>query len=158
MKAHPLTLMLPLGVIVGGATAASAIILIPVLQLLTLFAIIGLTFTTYADVHVVADPADVAACDIVISILDDQGRVLDTVRARVDAGKAVTLRYRSVSGPGETEAIRATVRSWTVPRTGPPGPCPILASMQIVDARSGQTLVTTLPIAQRTERELIPAP
>jgi hypothetical protein len=71
----------------------------------------------------------------------------------------VTLQYRSRSGPGSTDAIRATVRSRTVPRRSlPPGPCPILASLQVVDESTGKTEAMMMPVQQRTVREVIPAP
>lgn len=152
--------LLPLVLVFGSITTASAIILVTVLELLTLFAIVGLTFDTYADVRAVPDPpGEIAACDIVIEILDEHGQALDTRQARVPAGEIVSLQYRSRRGPGETDAIRATVKSRTVPqRPPPPGPCPILASLQVIDASSGKTEAMMMPAVQRVVREVIPAP
>ena len=88
--------VLPLAVVAGTAAIASAVILIVVLELLTLFAIVGLSFTSYADVRAVAMPSgDAAACDIVINVLDERGGILDTVQGQVASGETITLRYRS---------------------------------------------------------------
>jgi hypothetical protein len=151
---------LPLTVVLGSVAPAAAVILVIVLELLTLFSVVGLTFATHADVRAVAEPpADVESCDIVISILDEHGQVLDSVQARVPSGGMVTLQYRSRSGPGSTDAIRATVRSRTVFRRSlPPGPCPILASLQVVDESTGKTEAMMMPAQQRTVREVITAP
>jgi hypothetical protein len=151
---------LPLALVLGGAVTASAVVLAVVLELLTLFAIVGLTFDTYAELRAVPDPPkEVAACDVVIEILDAQGLVLDTHRARVPAGETASLQFRSRSGPGETDAIRARVRSRTVPqRPRPPGPCPILASLQVVGSSTGKTEALMLPATQRVVREVSPVP
>lgn len=151
---------LPLAVVLGGVAPAAAVILITIIELLTLFSIVGLTFTTYADVRAVADPAaDVAVCDIVICVLDDQGQILDSVQARVSSGEMATLRYRSRSVLGGTDPVRATVKSRTVPRRPlPPEPCPILASLQVVDESTGKTEAMMMPVQQRIVREVIPAP
>jgi hypothetical protein len=61
-----------------------------------------------------------------------------------------------LGGPGETDVIRATVKSRTVPPL-PPGPCPVLARLQVVDASSGKTEALMLPGMQRVVREVIPA-
>jgi hypothetical protein len=152
--------VLPFAAVFGTAATASAVILIVVIELLTLFALVGLSFTFYADVRAVPMPsADVAACDIVISVLDERGDIRDTVQARVASGEMVTLRYRSRAEPGSTEPIRATIRSRTVPRSPlPPGPCPILASMQVVDGTTGRTEAMMMPASQEVVREKIPAP
>jgi hypothetical protein len=152
--------VLPLAVVFGTAATASAVILIVVLELLTLFAVVGLNFVFYADVRAVPTPsADVAACDIVISVLDERGDPLDSVQARVASGEMTTLRYRSRAEPGATEPIRATIRSRTVPRSPlPPGPCPILASMQVVDGTAGRTEAMMMPASQEVVRQTIPAP
>jgi hypothetical protein len=151
---------LSLALIVGTAATASAVILIVVLALLTLFSVVGITFASHADVRAVpTPPADVAACDIVISILDERGETLDTRQARVASGEVVTLQYRSRAEPGATQAIRATIKSWTVPRRPlPPGPCPILASLQVVDDTTGRTEAMMMPAAEQVVRETIPAP
>jgi len=155
----PLMLALPLAAVFGSVAAAPAVILLVILELLTLFSIVGLTFTRYADVRAVADPPDdVTACDIAISILDAQGHILDTQRARVPPGELLTLRYRSRSGPGDTEAIRAVIKSRTVPRPPlKPDPCPVLASLQVVDESTGRTEAMMLPAEQRVVREVIAA-
>jgi len=152
--------VLPLAVVFGTAAAASAVILIVVLTLLTLFAVVGLSFASYADVRAVPTPSgDVAACDIVISVLDERGGTLDTVQGQVASGGMLTLRYRSRAEPGSTEPIRATVRSRTVPRgPHPPDPCPVLASMQVVNGTTGQTEAMMMPASQEVVREKIPAP
>ena len=152
--------VLPLTLIFGTVATVSAVILIVVVELLTLFAVVGLSFTFYADVRAVPTPsADVVACDIVISVLDERGDILDTRQARVASGEMVTLRYRSRAEPGSTEVIRATIRSRTVPRLPlPPGPCPILASMQVVDGTTGRTEAMMMPAAQEDVRVRIPAP
>src|SRR2546426_10646473 len=110
--------VLPLALVFGSVTTVPAVLLLVVVELLTLFALVGLSFTFYADVRAVPTPsADVAACDIVISVLDGRGDTLDTLQARVAPGEGVTLRYRSRAERGSTEAIRATIRSRTVPRS-----------------------------------------
>jgi hypothetical protein len=160
-RAHgTLMLSLPLALVFGGVATASAVILLIVLKLLTLFAVVGLTFTSFADIRAVpTPPADVAACDLVITVLDERGEILDTRQARVASGEMVTLRYRSRAEAGGMEAIRATITSLTVPRRPlPPGPCPILASMQIVDATTGRTEAMMMPAGQQEVREAIPAP
>ena len=151
--------VLPLAVVFGTAATASAVILMVVLTLLTLFAIVGLSFASYADVRAVPTPSgDVAACDIVINVLDERGDILDTVQGRVAVGEMITLRYRSRAEPGSTEPIRATIRSRTVPRIPhPPDPCPILASMQVVDG-TGRTEAMMAPASQEAVREKIPTP
>ena len=156
----PLMLALPLAAVFGSVATASAVILLVVLDQLTLFAIVGLTFARYADVRAVADPpGDVTACDITISIHDERNQVLDTREARVPPGEVLTLQYRSRSGPGDTEAIRATIKSRTVPRLPiPPDPCPILASLQVVDGSTGRTEAMMMPAQQRTVREVISRP
>ena len=160
MKRSRVLLVLVLAAVFGTAATASAVILIVVIELLTLFALVGLSFTFYADVRAVPTPsADVAACDIVISVLDERGDIRDTVQARVASGEMVTLRYRSRAEPGSTEPIRATIRSRTVPRSPlPPGPCPILASMQVVNGTTGRTEAMMMPASQEVVREKIPAP
>jgi len=152
--------VLPLAVVAGTAAIASAVILIVVLELLTLFAIVGLSFTSYADVRAVAMPSgDAAACDIVINVLDERGGILDTVQGQVASGETITLRYRSRAEPGSTEPIRATIRSRTVPRRPvPPDPCPILASLQVVDGSTGRMEAMMMPASQEVVREKIPAP
>ena len=159
-KDRSLMVALPLAVVVGSVVPAAAVILVTILETLTLFSIVGLTFATHADVRAVADPPPgVAACDIVISVLDDQGQILDSQQARVPSGEMLTLQYRSRSVPGGTDAIRATVKSRTVPRRPlPPGPCPILASLQVVDESTGKTEAMMIPAQQRIVREVIPAP
>lgn len=154
-----LVFALPLALVFGTGTTVAAVILIVVLELLTLFAIVGLTFASYADVRAVPTPADgVAACDIVISVLDERGDTLDFQQARVASGQMLTLRYRSRAERGSTEAIRATIRSRTVPRSPlPPGPCPILASLQVVDG-TGRTEAMMMPAAQDIVRDKIPVP
>src|SRR5262249_45156568 len=158
--ARPLVWLSASALVLGSAAIASAVILITVLTMLTLFAIVGLTFETYADVHVVADPPDAAAaCDIGIEILDEHGQVLDTRQARVPAGEMVALQYRSQASPGGTDPIRASVKSRTVTRHPVlPGPCPILASVQVVEAGSGKTVAVIMPVTQRILREVVPAP
>jgi hypothetical protein len=155
-----LILSIPLALLFGGVSTVSAVILIVVLKLLTLFAIAGLSFTSFADVRVVPiPPPDVTACDLVITILDERGGILATQETRVASGEMVTLRYRSRAALGGTEAVRATVTSVTVPRRPlPPGPCPILASMQIIDETSGRTEAMMMPAAQQEVRETIRAP
>jgi hypothetical protein len=155
-----LVFVLPLGLILGSAATVSAVILLVVLELLTLFAIVGLSFTFHADIRAVpTPPADVAACDIVISVLDERGAVLDSRQARVASGEMLTLQYRSRAEPGGTEPIRATVKSRTVlGNPHPPGPCPILASMQVVDEISGRTEALMMPAAQEVVRERVPVP
>ena len=152
--------VLPLAVVFGAAATASAVILIVVIELLTLFAIVGLSFASYADMRAVAMPSgDATACDIVINVLDERGGILDTVQAQVAAGEMITLRYRSRAEPGATEPIRATIRSRTVPRRPvPPDPCPILASLQVVDGTTGRTEAMMMPASQEVVREKIPAP
>ena len=92
------------------------------MSLLTLFAVVGVSFTYYADVRAVPMPsADVGACDVVISVLDERGDILDTRQFfNVAPGEMVSLQYRSRAEPGGTEPIRATVRSRTVPRSPHP--------------------------------------
>ena len=155
-----LMLVLALAIVFGTAATVAAIVLVVVLEFLTLFAIVGLSFTSYADVRAVPTPsADVAVCDIVISVLDERGDVLDTVQARVASGEMVTLRHRSRAEPGSTEPIRATIRSRTVPPgPRPPDPCPILASMQVVDGATGRTDAMMMPASQEVVRRKIPAP
>jgi hypothetical protein len=155
-----LVFVLPLVLVCGSAATVSAVILIVVLELLTLFAVVGLSFTFYADVRAVPTLADEAsACDIVISVLDERGDILDTRQARVASGEMVSLRYQSRAERGSTEAIRATIRSRTVPRRPlPPGPCPILASMQVVDGATGRTEAMMMPAIQEVVRETIPTP
>ena len=154
-----LVLALPLALVFGSVATASAVILLVVVELLTLFALVGLSFTLYADVRAVPTASDVAACDIVISVLDERGDTLDTRQARVAWGEGVTLRYQSRAERGSTEAIRATIRSRTAPRWPlRPGPCPILASMQVVDSTTGRTEAIMMPAAQEVVRETIPAP
>jgi hypothetical protein len=161
MKRSPALLvpLLPLAVVFGTATTASAVILIVVLELLTLFAVVGLTFTSYADVRAVPRPStDVEACDIMIGVLDERGDILDSVQARVASGEMLALRYRSRADPGATEPIRATIRSRTVSRSPlPPGPCPILASIQVVDG-TGRTEAMMMPASQDVVRREITAP
>jgi hypothetical protein len=71
----------------------------------------------------------------------------------------LSLQYRSRAGPGETDAIRARVKSRTVPRRPlPPGPCPILGSLQVIDASSGKTEAMMMPAGQRVVHEVIPVP
>jgi hypothetical protein len=155
-----LVFVLPLVLVLGSAATVSAVILLVVLDLLTLFAVVGLSFAFHADVRAVpTPPADVAACDVVISVLDEGGVVLDSREARVASGQTLALQYRSRAEPGGTEPIRATVRSRTVPRSPlPPGPCPILASMQVVDEISGRTEAMMMPAAQEPVRQRVPAP
>jgi hypothetical protein len=155
-----LVFVLPLALILGSAATVSAVILLVVLELLTLFSIVGLSFASHADVRAVpTPPADVAACDVIISVLDEHGGVLDSRQARVASGEMLALQYRSRAEPGGTEPIRATVKSRTVPRhPHPPGPCPILASMQVVDELSGRTEAMIMPAAQQVLRETVPAP
>jgi len=152
--------VLPLAVVFGTAATASAVILIVVLELLTLFSIVGLSFASYADVRAVAmPPGDAAACDIVINVLDERGGILDTVQGQVASGEMITLRYRSRAEPGATEPIRATIRSRTVPRRPvPPDPCPILSSLQVVDGTTGRTDAMMMPASQEVVRAKIPAP
>ena len=98
-KDRALMLALPLAVVLGSVAPAAAVILLIVLELLTLFSVVGLTFATHADVRAVADPpADVESCDIVISILDEHGQILDSVQARVPSGEMVTLQYTHLFG------------------------------------------------------------
>jgi hypothetical protein len=146
--------------VLGSVAAASAVILITVVTFLTLFAVVGLTFVSYAEVRAVPMPsADVAACDVVISVLDERGDVLDTRQARVPSGEMVSLRYQSRAQPGSTDLIRATIRSRTVPPAPrPPGPCPILGSLQVVDGSTGRTEAMMMPVSQETVRETIAAP
>jgi hypothetical protein len=120
----------------------------------------SLSLASYADVRAVpTPPADVAACDIVISILDERGETLVTRQTRVASGDVVTLQYRSRAEPGATQAIRAAIKSWTVPRRPlPPGSCPILASLQVVDGTTGRTEAMLMPAAEQVVRETIPAP
>jgi len=156
-----LVLLLPLALVFGSVATVSAVILIVVLELLTLFSIVGLSFAVYADVRAVPmPPADVAACDVVISVLDERGDIRDTRQFfNVAPGEMVSLQYRSRAEPGGTEPIRATVRSRTVPRSPhPPGPCPILASLQVVDETSGRTEAMMMPAAQQVVRETTPKP
>jgi hypothetical protein len=102
---------------------------------------------------------DAAACDILISVLDERGGILDTVQGQVASGQMLTLRYRSRAEPGSTEPIRATIRSRTVPRRPlPPDPCPVLASLQVVDGTTGRTEAMMMPASQEVVREKIPAP
>ncbi len=152
--------LLTLGFVCGSVATAAAVVFITVLELLTLFSIVGLTFNTFADIRAVPEPpGETAACDIVIEILDEQGRVLDTRNERVPAGEMLSLQYRSRGGPGETDAIRARVKSRTVPRRPlPPGPCPILGSLQVIDASSGKTEAMMMPAGQRVVHEVIPVP
>jgi len=114
--------LLPLALVFGSVATVSAIILIVVVSLLTLFAVVGVSFTYYADVRAVPMPsADVGACDVVISVLDERGDILDTRQFfNVAPGEMVSLQYRSRAEPGGTEPIRATVRSRTVPRSPHP--------------------------------------
>ena len=71
--------LLPLALVFSSVATVSAIILIVVVSLLTLFAVVGVSFTYYADVRAVPMPsADVGACDVVISVLDERGDILDT--------------------------------------------------------------------------------
>ena len=162
MKRSPTWLapLLPLAVVFGAAATASAVVLLIVLELLTLFAIVGLSFTSYADVRAVpTPPVDVPACDVVISVLDERGDIRDTVQVRVAPGEMAALRYRSRAEPGSTEPIRATIRSRTVPLgANPPDACPILASMQVVDGASGRTEAMMMPASQEVVRQRIPAP
>lgn len=150
---------LPLALIASIAPMVSAVILLVVIQLLTLFPVVGLAFAFYADVHVVPKPADdVLACDVVISILDERGVALDTRAVQVATGEVFSLRYRSRAGPGASEPIRATIKSRTVPPSPlPPGPCPILASLQVVDGTTGRTEALIMPAVQEVVRETIPA-
>lgn len=104
----------------GLSTDVPAIILIVVVELLTLFAVVGLTFTSYADRAVPKRSEDGEACDIVMSVLDERGDILDSVQARAASGEMMALRYRGGAEAGATEAIRATIRSRTVPRSPPP--------------------------------------
>jgi hypothetical protein len=146
--------------VLGSVTATSAVVLLVVIAMLTLFSAVGLSFVYYADVRAVAVPADEsAACEIAIEILDEQGQMVDKRQARVAAGETLALQYRSRAARGETDTIRAVVKSWTVPpRPLPPGPCPVLASLQLVDARTGQTVGIMIPVSQRTSREVIEVP
>ena len=155
-----LVFVLPLTLVLGSAATVSALILQVVIDMLTLFAIVGLSFTFRADIRAVpTPPADVAACDIVISVLDGGGVVLDTREARVPSGQAFTLQYRSRAARGGTEPIRATVKSRTASRPPlPPGPCPVLASMQVIDEISGRTEAMLMPAAQQLMRETVRAP
>jgi hypothetical protein len=152
--------VLSLALVLGSGATASAVILQVVVEMLTLFAMVGLSFAFHADVRAVPTPtADVAACDIVISVLDEGGVVLDTREARVPSGQALALQYRSRAERGGTESIRATVKSRTAPRPPlPPGPCPVLASMQVVDEISGRTEAIMMPAAQQLVRETVLAP
>ena len=152
--------VLPLAFVLGSAAAASAVILIMTLTTLTLFAVVGLTFISYAEVRAVPVPtADVPACDIVISILDERGNVLDSREARVPSGETISLRYQSRAERGTTEAIRATIRSRTArPVPLPPGPCPLLGSLQVVDGSTGRTEAMMMPASQEIVRETIPRP
>ena len=153
--------LLPLALVFSSVATVSAIILIVVVSLLTLFAVVGVSFTYYADVRAVPMPsADVGACDVVISVLDERGDILDTRQFfNVAPGEMVSLQYRSRAEPGGTEPIRATVRSRTVPRSPhPPGPCLILASLQVVDGTSGRTEAMMMPASQQVVRETTPGP
>ena len=156
MKRSPAWLVpvLPFALVFSTAATAAAVILLPVLTLLTLVAVVGLTFTSYVDVRAVAMPTgEVAACDVVISVLDERGGILDSVQARVASGQMVALRYRSRAEAGATEPIRATIRSQTVPPVPrPPEPCPILGSLQVVDGTTGRTEAWMMPASQETVR------
>ncbi len=86
-----LMLSLPLALVFASVATASAVIFLIVLKLLTLFAVVGLSFTSFADIRAVpTPPADVAACDLVITVLDERGEILDTRQARPPRGKAWT--------------------------------------------------------------------
>lgn len=156
-RSRGIGVLLTLGLVVGCVATASAVVLLVVIPMLSLFAAVGLSFTYYADVHVVPVPDEAGVCNVVISILDEHGQALETREERIPAGEKVSLQHRSRAGPGETDVIRATVKSRTVPPL-PPGPCPVLASLQVVDASSGKTEALMLPAVQRVVREVIPAP
>jgi hypothetical protein len=139
----------------GVPAAASAVILQLVLPLLTLFSIVGVTFTTFSGeplrqvtLHVVPVPDRATECDLELHILDELGQVLDMRDVRARAGEAVSHDYRG-RGAGVPERIRAVVKSTNVPGSpGPPGPCPILASLQITSAQTGAIEAILLPAIQ----------
>ena len=102
--------------LIGIPVAASAVILIVVVSLLTLFAIVGVVFTTAAGdpvrlvtLHVVPVPDDAAECDLQLQILDELGQVLESRDARGRAGEAVSHEYRGQGARGQTERIRIAV-------------------------------------------------
>ena len=85
--------------------ALCVIILIVVVSLLTLFAVVGVSFTYYADVRAVPMPsADVGACDVVISVLDERGDILAEFGATETGVLSATLdleqakRHRAAFG------------------------------------------------------------
>jgi uncharacterized protein (DUF58 family) len=159
-RSRSIAWLLPLVLVVGNVTTASAVILLVVIQMLTLFSSVGLSFVYSVEVRAVADPPeDVAACDIVIDIRNEHGEIVDAQQDRVPAGKMLSLQYGSRRSPGETDIVRAVVKSKTVPRDPlPPGPCPILASMQLVNTSTGETEAVILPVVQRVTREVILVP
>lgn len=152
--------------LVGIPVGASAIVLIVVLSMLTLFAIVGVVFTTAAGdpvrqvtLHVVPMPDDASECDLELKILDELGQVLETRDARAHAGDVVSHDYRGQGGRGQTERIRIVVKSKTVPKQPPhPDPCPVLASVQITNLQSGAVEAVLLPSEQRRLREVIRSP
>ena len=94
-----------------------------------------------------------------INVLDERGGILDSVQGQAASGETITLRYRSRAELGSTEPIRATIRSRTVPRRPlPPDPCPVLASLQVVDSTTGRMEAMMMPASQEVVREKIPAP
>jgi hypothetical protein len=149
--------------LVGIPGAASAVVLIVVISQLTLFAIVGVVFTTAAGdpvrqvtLHVVPMPDDAAECDLELQVLDELGQALETKEARARAGEAVSHDYRGQGVRGQTERIRITVKSRTVPRRPPhPGPCPVLASVQVTNLQSGAVEAVLRPSEQRALREVI---
>jgi hypothetical protein len=151
---------------VGIPVAASAVVLIVVVSLLTLFAIVGVVFTTAAGdpvrqvtLHVVPVPDEAAECDLQLQILDELGQVLEARDARGRTGEVVSHEYRGQGVRGQTERIRIAVKSQTVPRRLPhPGPCPVLASVQITNLQSGAVEAVLLPSEQRQLREVIRSP
>jgi hypothetical protein len=152
-----------LAALVGIPVAASAVVRLVVLSLLTLFAIVGIVFTTAAGdpvrqitVHVVPVPDDASECELELQILDELGQVLESRDARGRAGAVVSHDYRGQGARGQTERIRIAVKSKTVPRRPPhPGPCPVLASLQITNLQSSAVEAVLLPSEQRQLREVI---